>query len=57
MNNYNSPIEYLHHLDVSNIEGVRFFKNNEESYSIFLDSIKKIALYVVEKYGKTQFAP
>jgi hypothetical protein len=34
---------------------VRFFPNGGTSYSMSLDSIKKIAIYISDKYGKNRF--
>ena len=44
-------------IDVSDIESVRFQENNSgKEYTIGLDSIKRIAQYMIEKSGKNSFS-
>lgn len=57
METNNSIISEIQNIDVSNIEGVRFFQNGWQTFSVSLDSIKRIAVYIEKKYGKTTFLP
>ncbi len=57
MNLDNSIVTQLKLLDISHIEGVRFFQNDGKSYSITLDSIKRITLYISKKYNRMLFSP
>jgi hypothetical protein len=57
METNNSIISEIQNIDVSNIEGVRFFQNDGKSYSISLDSIKRITLYISKKYNRMLFSP
>lgn len=44
-------------MEIRNIEAVRFIENGGKSYTINLASIKKIARYLEEKYGKRVYSP
>ena len=57
MNTENPLLNQLSLIDISNIEGVRFFQNGWQTFSVSLDSIKRIAVYIEKKYGKTTFLP
>ena len=57
MNSPHTIISELETIDISNMEGVRFFPNNSESFSVSLDSIKRIAYYIIDKYEKVKFRP
>ncbi len=57
MTNGNNTINQLELLDISNIEGVRFFPKEGESFSVSLDSIKRITFYLIDKYEKVKFKP
>ena len=57
MNTENPLLNQLSLIDISNIEGVRFFQNGWQTFSVSLVSIKRIAVYIEKKYGKTTFLP
>jgi hypothetical protein len=50
-----SIIEQIQSIDTSGITWVRFFPKGGASYSISLDSIKKIAVYIEKKYSRKSF--
>lgn len=50
-------MESLEKTDISDIQSIEFFPNEESAFVLQTENIKRLTLYIIEKLGKNKFEP